>query len=312
MSGGIRMKEYQQNKETESAGASFSAHAQNSKDVIHLPHPQDSDSREDWPGFGAVIQKYRKKARLSQPKMAKMMEVNRNTITNWENNKNRPSLDDTKILCETLGIPLYELFGMYDEMVPTTQERTLLRQYRKLSSVSQKFIESMIRNMLQEEVDARNDMLRDSYFILPLQSTPAAAGTGCEFNELKPEPVFIKKNRLSTEADTLIRVSGRSMEPVYHNGDLVYVKYTKDVENNDIVICSSADGAVIKRKYDNKLYSLNPNLPYGEKNEDDHVQVIGKVIGTVNADEIPDKEDTALLRDLLSEELYEFDHKYEE
>jgi len=40
--------------------------------------------------------------------------------------------------------------------------------------------------------------------------------------------------------------------------------------------------------------------------------VIGKVIGTVNADEIPDKEDTALLRDLLSEELYEFDHKYEE
>ena len=61
------MKEYQQNKETESAGASFSAHAQNSKDVIHLPHPQDSDSREDWPGFGAVIQKYRKKARLSQP-----------------------------------------------------------------------------------------------------------------------------------------------------------------------------------------------------------------------------------------------------
>lgn len=153
------MKEYQQDKETESAGASFSAHAQNSKDVIHLPHPQDSDSREDWPGFGAVIQKYRKKARLSQPKMAQMMEVNRNTITNWENNKNRPSLDDTKILCETLGIPLYELFGMYDEMVPTSQERTLLRQYRKLSSVSQKFIESMIRNMLQEEVDARNDMV---------------------------------------------------------------------------------------------------------------------------------------------------------
>jgi hypothetical protein len=51
------MKEYQQNKETESAGASFSAHAQNSKDVIHLPHPQDSDSREAWPDFGAVIRK---------------------------------------------------------------------------------------------------------------------------------------------------------------------------------------------------------------------------------------------------------------
>ena len=59
------------------------------------------------------------------------------------------------------------------------------------------------------------------------------------------------------------------------------------------------------------LYSLNPQYPYGEKNEDDHVQVVGKVLGTVSDDEVPDKEDTALLRDLLSEELYEFDHKYE-
>ncbi len=32
-----------------------------------------------------------------------------------------------------------------------------------------------------------------------------------------------------------------------------------------------------------KLYSLNPQYPYGEKGEDDHVQVIGKVLGTVSA-----------------------------
>ena len=61
--------------------------------------------------------------------------------------------------------------------------------------------------------------------------------------------------------------------------------------------------------YDNKLYSLNPRYPYGEKNDDDHVQVIGKVIGTVSADEIPDKEDSAILKDLKSEELYEFERE---
>jgi SOS-response transcriptional repressor LexA len=99
------------------------------------------------------------------------------------------------------------------------------------------------------------------------------------------------------------------MEPVYHNGDLVYVKYTKDVENNDIVICTTADGAVIKRMYDNKLYSLNPQYPYGEKGEDDHVQVIGKVLGTVSADEIPDAEDIAILREIKAEELYEFERE---
>lgn len=57
------------------------------------------------------------------------------------------------------------------------------------------------------------------------------------------------------------------MEPVYHDGDIVYVKYTTDVENNDIVICTTADGAVIKRMYENMLYSLNQQYPYGEKSE---------------------------------------------
>ena len=74
-------------------------------------------------------------------------------------------------------------------------------------------------------------------------------------------------------------------------------------------ITTTADGAVIKRMYENKLYSLNPQYPYGEKNEDDHVQVVGKVIGTVSADEIPDAEDAAILKDIKPEELYEFERE---
>ena len=59
------------------------------------------------------------------------------------------------------------------------------------------------------------------------------------------------------------------------------------------------------------VYSLNPQYPYGEKSDDDHVQVVGKVIGTVSTDEIPDAEDAAILKDLKSDELYEFDREYD-
>ncbi len=74
-------------------------------------------------------------------------------------------------------------------------------------------------------------------------------------------------------------------------------------------ITTTADGAVIKRMYDNKLYSLNPRYPedpqypYGEKGEDDRVPVLGKVLGTVSADEIPDAEDVVILREIKVEEL---------
>lgn len=66
-----------------------------------------------------------------------------------------------------------------------------------------------------------------------------------------------------------------------------------------------------KRMYNNELHSRNPNLPYGEKREDDHVQVIGKILGTVSADEISDAEDVAILREIKAEDLYAFEREDE-
>ena len=122
--------------------------------------------------------------------------------------------------------------------------------------------------------------------------------------------MFIKKNGYNESADALIRVSGASMEPQYHDGDLVYVKYTQSVENGDIVICSTADGAVIKQMVNRKLYSLNKALPYGEKSEDDHVTIVGKVLGKVSPLELPDDSDIPLLEEVKAQEVRAFKKKY--
>lgn len=100
------------------------------------------------------------------------------------------------------------------------------------------------------------------------------------------------------------------MEPQYHNGDLVYVKYTQSVEDGDIVICSTADGAVIKQMLGHKLYSLNKALPYGDKSEDDHVTIVGKVLGKVSELELPDDDDIPLLEEVKAQEVREFKKKY--
>lgn len=52
-----------------------------------------------------------------------MMEVTRWTISEWENDRSHPSLDETKDLIQILGIPLYELFGLSDNSVPSKEER---------------------------------------------------------------------------------------------------------------------------------------------------------------------------------------------
>lgn len=279
-----------------------------SEKIIHMPNNSMQSSNQM--SFGAVIQKYRNENNMSQIELAKLMETSRNTITNWETDKSRPDIDAIRSLCTLLGIPLYELFGIDNTSIPTAKENVMLKKYRQLSQVSKKFIGNMIDNMLREETDARDQMLIDNYMIKPLHATPAAAGTGCVFAEMEPTPIFIKKNSYNESADSIVRVSGKSMEPVYHDGDLVYLQYCQNAENGSDVVCSTVDGAVIKRVYDNKLYSLNSNYPFGEKSEDDHVVVLGKVLGIVSADEIAASDDLPLLEELHARDLREFNREH--
>lgn len=59
-----------------------------------------------------------------------------------------------------------------------------------------------------------------------------------------------------------------------------------------------------------KLYSLNKALPYGEKSEDDHVTIVGKVLGKVSPLELPADDDIHLLEEVKAQEVREFKKKY--
>ena len=59
-----------------------------------------------------------------------------------------------------------------------------------------------------------------------------------------------------------MRVKGKSMEPVYRNGESVYVQYTDSAVIGEDVICSSRAGIHIKRLGENGVYSLNKDYPF--------------------------------------------------
>lgn len=272
-----------------------------SKISIHT----DFDSGERF-SFGAVVQKYRTKKNMNQPELARLLGTSRNTITNWETDKSLPAVSAIRELARLLDIPLYELFGLSNRDLPSSRETSLLRQYRALSPTGKNIADRMVDAIFQEESEARDSYLRDNYFLLPLESTPAAAGSGCAFVEAAPEYRFVKKNSCSRNADALIRISGASMEPLYHDGDLVYMKYGNSADDGDDVVCSTADGAVIKRLNGRKLYSLNKELPFGEKNEDDHVVILGIVLGIVRAEELPSESDRMALEEIRHEDILQF------
>ena len=61
--------------------------------------------------FGKRLQQLRKKAGLTQEKLADMMNVHFNTISLWENDKNSPRLNEIKEICKVLNVSENELLS---------------------------------------------------------------------------------------------------------------------------------------------------------------------------------------------------------
>ena len=168
----------------------------------------------------------------------------------------------------------------------------------------------MAKTIVAEEETARDKAIKDKYTILPLEATPAAAGTGCPDTGEPPEPFYVKKNGISESADAIVRVSGDSMEPIYHDGDYVYVEYTNSSYDEEDVICVYHEGFIIKRCRGNKLYSLNKKRDFGDNHEYDDIRMLGRVLGILSVNDKPDKADAAFLDDLFTEDLRLFNRKY--
>lgn len=276
--------------------------------VLHVPvHNKAKDSELS---FGLVLQKYRIKKKISQTKLAEIMGTSRNTITNWETDKSRPEIEAIRELALLLDIPLYELFNINGKSTVSASERILLERYRRLSPLSQSMLSDIALTMVTTEEAERNRYLKEKFGVFKLEATAAAAGTGCLFTDTKPDYLFIKKNRLNVSADSIVRVSGRSMEPNYYDGDLVYIKYQSSADDGSIVVCSTPDGAVIKRMLNHKLYSLNPDYPFGERCEDDHIVILGRVLGIVAEDDLPADEDIETLEEVHLYEISKFKDEY--
>lgn len=256
--------------------------------------------------LGNVMKKYREIAGLSQAELADLIDVNRNSVYNWENGKRTPDVDSIRKLCFSLHMPVQELLGITDnEEAPNQQELILLSQYRAMSQHTKAVALKAMTAMADEDIRQQEQELIANYCVISIQNTHAAAGTGCTYiDDPELKHCFVRKNTKSRRADTLVVVSGRSMEPLYYDGDMIYVRYASGGNENDVLVCSTADGMVVKKvDAEGRLYSVNPDLPFGKKYEDDNVHVLGRVIGVVDPEDIASEQITSTLEELLADEI---------
>ncbi len=244
------------------------------------------------PTFGEKIKEARKSKNLTQKQLADMIGAAHNSISDWENNKNKPDPDTIELLCGVLKItPNYLLASLEDAFSP--QEKTLVKKYRSLDPHGQQTVDIVLNRELVRtnqvkdaqghivELEGQMDSRYTPKHLLAYYGRVAAAGKSYGFEDILCGTIEVALTDDNQKADYAIGVSGDSMEPDYTGEDIVYVQKTTHLEKGDIGIFQKDNCIYIKKVGDGELVSINPNydpIPGAD------VKVLGRVLGKIDGD----------------------------
>lgn len=184
------------------------------------------------------------------------------------------------------------------------EEIRLVEEYRKLDDWGRDLVETVISKTVERSAEtveitpvkpektarilpaistgnryAEEQRVRTGKRPIKLYRLPVSAGVGEYLEEDVVESINIPNNDKTAEADYALRISGNSMEPKYHNGDVLLVQNAESVEMGELGIFL-LDGCGFFKVYGgDTLISLNPEYGPILLKEFANVQCKGRVVG---------------------------------
>lgn len=215
-----------------------------------------------------------------------------------------PKLSNIVAICEALNCSLdYVIYGIEENRNNYTldeREIDLIEAFRELDERGRVMVESVVesqataapvrpkasgRALRYESLSSRLASAyrsNDNGFrrrTIPLFELPVSAGPGVTLWDESKEEISVSINESTREANFALRISGNSMEPRYHDGDILLVQNAETLEFGEYGIFILDGNGFFKVYGGDRLYSLNPE--YGDillKDFED-VRIAGRVIG---------------------------------
>lgn len=220
--------------------------------------------------------------KITQKDFAKQIGVNEKTVSAWKKNNSLPPLDKISNISDCLDVSIDYLITGKEKCSPAklnADEQELLTYYKSLTE-REKGIVLGRAEVLSELHKTPMKETKNTIFI-EYYSLPVSAGTGVYLDGCEKDMLEVEETVLTNEANFALRVSGNSMEPVYHDGDMVLIASQPTVEVGEIGIFIVNGEGYVKKFGGDKLISLNPDYDDIMLNEDDSFYCKGKVIGVL-------------------------------
>lgn len=192
---------------------------------------------------GTRMKERRESLGLTQVQLANMLGVTKGAIGNYETDSNSPKAAILYKVFEVLKCDANYLFQ--DEIrdhaeyqaTPAEMER-LVKKYRSLDPYGKEAVDGILdvewrRCRAEEEAQSIAPQEEASFVVVPFFRQPSSAGPGQPLNDERSEEIRLKKAPPKGTSYITI-VSGRSMEPTYHDGDLIFVSGIPEIRRGQI------------------------------------------------------------------------------
>lgn len=227
--------------------------------------------------IGKIISQRRKARGLSQGELAEKLcdmgcPVSNQAVSKWENGSTMPNARQFLLLCRVLKVE--DVWGLFGESSGgllgglNREGRAKAREYIQLLQSS---------GLYAAEEEEKTEKLR----CLPLYSLAVSAGTGQFLDGEDYEMVEVGRE-VAEGANFGVRVAGDSMEPEFHDGQIIWVRQQRSLMTGDIGIFLYDGSAYLKqlvaRESSMALHSLNPAYEDIIVSPELPLRVLGKVL----------------------------------
>ena len=190
--------------------------------------------------FKDRLKELRESAHLTQEGLAAKMEVSKGTIGNYETGRRAPDPETLEIIADIFNVDVDYLLGRTNTLpVLNLEEKWVIDCYRKTDDDIKSAVKAILRECSEEKpavIEAKKTK------IIPLFC--AAAGPGEPPSQDGFEDYEVDEG---SPARFAVKISGDSMEPELHDGDIVLCR-RKRPEIGELAVMM-VNGAIYVKQY---------------------------------------------------------------
>ncbi|HDP2703686.1 TPA: helix-turn-helix transcriptional regulator [Staphylococcus aureus] len=224
------------------------------------------------------IRKFLTDSNMSQKKLAELINIKPSTLSDYLNLRSNPSHGVIQRIADVFEVGKSDIDTTYKD------DNDITSIYNKLTPPRQENVLNYANEQLEEQ-NSKGDNVVDinSY---KQEKTPVnvngcvSAGVG---ERLHDETLFTEmvKGPIPTH-DLALKVNGDSMEPMFKDGEIIFVEKTHNIKNGQIGIFIIEEEAYVKKVFveDDRLTLVSLNKDYDDLHfyRNESVRLIGKVI----------------------------------